>query len=396
MHSRQHDASQHHQECPTEASAKKDMTMKIMTMNSLLGAVALGLAITGIDAAADASIRLPAEQTSGVSSLAPLLKRIKTAVVTVAITGRPVAEKSSSLGKGQRAQRSASTQDLPADPQIRASGSGVVIDAQAGLILTNNHVINGADQIIVSLADGRELIAKRIGSDPGTDVAIIKVQAQDLSEMPIGNSDGLEVGDFVLAIGNPFQIGQTVTSGIISGLHRTNVGIEEYEDFIQTDAAIYPGNSGGALVNLHGELIGINTAFLGATSSHPGLGFAIPINMVGLITDQLLKHGEVRRGRLGITFEDPTPARIHGLAPRAIAPVIKKVDKGSPADGAGLKPGDVVSELARISVRDTSDLRNRMGLLSVGDVAELTVVREGRPMVIRATIADQQKSVRSR
>jgi len=370
--------------------------MKIMTLDRLLGAVALGLAIAGGNTAADSSIRLPAEQTSGVPSLAPLLQRIKTAVVTVAITGRPVAENHASLGKGQRAQRSASTQDLPTAPQIRASGSGVIIDAQAGLILTNSHVINGADEIIVTLADGRELIAKRIGSDPSTDIAIIKVQAQDLTEMPIGNSDVLEVGDFVLAIGNPFRIGQTVTSGIVSGLHRTNVGIEEYEDFIQTDAAIYPGNSGGALVNLHGELVGINTAFIGATSSHPGLGFAIPINMVRLIADQLLKYGEVRRGRFGITFEDPAPARIRGLAAPAVAPVIVRVDKGSPAAGAGLKPGDVVSELASISVRDTSDLRTRMGLLSVGDVAELTVIREGRPMVIRAIIADEQKSARTR
>src|SRR5712672_2717473 len=240
--------------------------------------------------------------------------------------------------------------------------------------------------------------AAGVGSDPGTDVAVIKVQAQNLIPLTLGDSDEVEVGDFVLAIGNPYQIGQTVTAGIISGLHRTNLGIEEYEDFIQTDAAIYPGNSGGALVNLRGELIGINTVFIGATNSNPGMGFAIPINTVRFIADQLLKYGEVRRGRLGITFNEPTPALIRSLKLSAsmTSPVIVKVDKGSPAEGAGLRVGDIVSELARISVRDTVDLHNRIGLLSVGDVADLTVVRSGKPMVFHATIIGQDKTIRSK
>jgi S1-C subfamily serine protease len=332
----------------------------------------------------------------GPRHLAPLLQRIKSAVVTVAITDRPIRERNSALGKDQRAQRSTRTQDLPAGRQIRASGSGVIIDAQAGLILTNSRVIKGADQVIVTLADEREVIATRVSSDPSTDVAVLKIQTENLTEMPIGNSDALQVGDFVLAIGNPFQIGQTVTSGIVSGLHRTKVGIEEYEDFIQTDAAIYPGNSGGALVNLRGELMGINTAFINASNSHAGVGFAIPINMARTIADQLLKYGEVRRGRLGITFADATGPRNRSmtLAAAAVAPVVVKVDKGSPAEGAGLRPGDVISEFARTSVRSTSDLHNRMGFLSVGEIAELTILREGRPMVIRATIADEQKATR--
>ena len=180
-------------------------------------------------------------------------------------------------------------------------GFAVWIDAENGLIFTNNHVINGADDIIITLADGREAPATRVGSDPSTDVAVIRVQAENLTALSVGDSDGLEVGDFVLAIGNPYRIGQTVTSGIISGLHRTNVGIGKYEDFIQTDAAIYPGNSGGALVNLRGELIGINTAFLGA-GTNPGMGFAIPINMVRSIADQIMKYGDVQRGKLPVTF----------------------------------------------------------------------------------------------
>jgi S1-C subfamily serine protease len=178
----------------------------------------------------------------------------------------------------------------------------VIIDAKEGLIFTNSHVIDGADEIIVILADGREALARRIGSDPGADVAVIKVQADNLTALSIGNSDGLEVGDFVLAIGNPDRIGQTVTSGIVSGLHRTNVGIGKYEDFIQTDAAIYPGNSGGALINLRGELIGINTAFIGVANTNPGMGFAIPINMVRLIADQLLNTAK-SAGPAGLTFD---------------------------------------------------------------------------------------------
>jgi len=368
--------------------------MATRIMNRLLGAVALGLAIAAGNIAADASIRLPAEQISSMPSLAPLLNQVKAAVVMVTITGRSGREKNSRQGPGQ----AVNTRDLPAERQVKASGSGVIVDAEKGLIFTNNHVINGADDIIVTLADGREAPAKRVGSDPSTDIAVIKVQAENLTALPIGDSDGLQVGDFVLAIGNPYRIGQTVTSGIISGLHRTNVGIEKYEDFIQTDAAIYPGNSGGALVSLRGELIGINTAFIGATNTNPGMGFAIPINMVRFIANQLLKDGEVRRGRLGIAFDDPTPALIRSLKLSApvTAPVIVKVEKGSPAEGAGLKTGDIVSELARISVRDTSDLHNRIGLLSVGDVADLTVVRNGKPVVIRATIVDQEKNIRSK
>jgi S1-C subfamily serine protease len=283
------------------------MTMTITAMNKLLGAAAVGLVIAAGNIAADASVRLPAEHMSGMPSLAPVLRQVKAAVVTVAVTGRSGPQKNSSLNNSQRPRRSAYTRDVPAEHQIKASGSGVVIDAQEGLIFTNSHVIDHADEIIVTLPDGRELPAKRVGSDRGTDVAVIKVQAQNLTALPIGDSDGLEVGDFVLAIGNPYRIGQTVTSGIVSGLHRRNVGIEEYEDFIQTDAAIYPGNSGGALVNLDGELIGINTAFIGATSTNPGMGFAIPINMVRSIADQLVKFGEVRRGRFGISCAGGEP-----------------------------------------------------------------------------------------
>jgi S1-C subfamily serine protease len=261
----------------------------------------LGLAVVTAGVSANASVPLPMlEQASGTSSLAPLLKEVTPAVVSIAIKGGANSATNSSPSKGQRAQRAASIRDLPADRQVRATGSGVVIDAAEGIILTNAHVIAGADAIAVTFADGRELPAKLVGSDTRTDVAVVRVQGQTPPAIPLGNSDQLQVGDFVLAIGSPFLIGQTVTSGIVSALHRNKLGIEQYEDFIQTDAAIYPGNSGGALVNLRGELIGINTAFLGAANTNPGMGFAIPINVVRSIADQIMKYGEVHNRKPGV------------------------------------------------------------------------------------------------
>jgi serine protease DegQ len=276
-------------------SLQLDFNVRIGDMKKFLKMAALGLALTVGGTNANASVPLPMlEQASGAFSLGPLLKQITPAVVSIAIRGGAKnSALNSSPNKGQRAQRAASARDLG-----RATGSGVVIDAGEGIILTNAHVIAGADEITVAAADGRELQAKLISSDARTDLAVIKVQEKMPAAIPIGNSDRLEVGDFVLAIGNPFLIGQTVTSGIVSALHRNKLRIEQYEDFIQTDAAIYPGNSGGALVNLRGELVGINTAFVGVGNTNPGMGFAIPINMVGSVADQMMKNGEARRNQL--------------------------------------------------------------------------------------------------
>jgi serine protease Do/serine protease DegQ len=358
-------------------------------MKQILGATALGLALaTSGFVAANASVPLPViQQASGMPTLAPVLKKITPAVVSIAV-------KSRAPEAGAQQRRTRDTKPAAVDQQVRAAGSGVVIDANQGLIITNNHVIDRAEEINVQLADGRELVAKLIGGDPDTDVAVIKVPAENLTAIAMGDSDQVEVGDFVLAIGNPFLIGQTVTSGIVSGLNRTNVGIEQYENFIQTDAAIYPGNSGGALVNLRGDLIGINTAFIGATNSNPGMGFAIPINMARIVADHILETGDVRRGKLGITFEDSSPAlmREFKFAAAPTNPIITKIDPGSPADLAGLRAGDVVTDLGGTPVRDTAQLRNRLGLLWVGDSAELTVLRNGKPTVFRATIVDQQRA----
>jgi len=347
-------------------------------MNRLFATVALvasayGLPLYGTVAAAHAGVPVPTMAQAGVQTLAPVLKKITPAIISVAIKGQ-VAE-----GAKKR--------------EIRAAGSGVVFDASQGLIITNNHVIDHADEITVTLADGRNLPAKRVGGDADTDIAVIKIESDNLTAILFGDSDQLEVGDFVLAIGNPLQLGQTVTSGIVSGLHRSNVGIEQYEDFIQTDAAIYPGNSGGALVDLRGELIGINTAFAGASNANPGVGFAIPINMARNVADQILEFGEVRRGSLGITIDDPTPSVLRELklpvatAAAPVGAVIVKVDGGSAAARAGLKPGDVVTDLGKTAIRDSADLRNRMAMLRVGEVAELSVMRDGRPTTISATIA---------
>ena len=225
-------------------------------------------------------------------SLAPVLKKITPAVVSIETKFRAQDAKN----------RRRDARDPPGNV-----GSGVVFDAKRGLIITNNHVIDRADDITVTFTDGRMFKAKRVGTDPEFDLAVISVDADNLPSLPFGDSRQLEVGDFVLAIGYPANIGQSVTSGIVSGLHRTNVGVEQFENFIQTDAAIYPGNSGGALVDLQGDLVGINTAYIGATSTNPGMGFAIPVNTARIIADQIIEFGDVRRGTLGITTDDPSP-----------------------------------------------------------------------------------------
>jgi S1-C subfamily serine protease len=305
-----------------------------------------------------------------------------------------------SLAKKRReSRRNVHVAGLPAELPTRSLGSGVVFDAQQGLIVTNNHVIDRALEITVTLADGRDLRAKRVGGDPDTDVAVIRVQPDNLTAMPFGDSNQLEVGDFVLAIGNPFQIGQTVTSGIVGGLHRSNVGIERYEEFIQTDAAIYPGNSGGALIDLQGNLVGINTAFISAGNSKSNIGFAIPINMARNVVDQILEYGEVRRGNFGITIDDPTSGLIRAMklaTPQTGAVVVVKVEAGSAAARAGLKSGDVVTEFAGTPTRGVSDLLNRLGLLRVGAVTTLTVVRDGNPMTLGATMTEREQRARSK
>lgn len=262
--------------------------------------------------------------------------------------------------------------NLPKQQQKNSLGSGFIIDASQGLVLTNNHVIDKADKITVTLNDGRQLNAELVGTDPEADVAAIRIPADHLTALPIADSSQLKVGDFVVAIGNPFGLGQTVTSGIISALGRSGLGIEGYEDFIQTDASINPGNSGGALVNLRGELIGMNTAILAPSGGNVGIGFAIPSNMVMSIKDSLIKHGEVRRGLLGITSQDLTPDLVNAFnLENKQGAVISRIESNSPAAKAGLEPGDIIVGANGKAVKNSHDIRNIIGLLQVGDDVEI-------------------------
>lgn len=268
-------------------------------------------------------------------------------------------------------------------------GSGVVFDATEGLILTNAHVVRGADKITVNLRDGREAEAEVIGTDKDSDVAVIKVALSGLTAIPLGDSDRLRVGDFVVAIGNPFGLRQTVTSGIVSALGRSGLGIENYEDFIQTDASINPGNSGGALVNLRGELIGINTAIVAPSGGNVGIGFSIPINMALQIKQQLVEFGEVQRGRLGVRIQDLTPDLAEAFEIKQTkGALITKVEKNSMADRAGIKVGDVVTTANGRAVSEGADLHNAIGLLRVGKTLDMTILRGNQRLQLTAEVGE--------
>lgn len=268
-------------------------------------------------------------------------------------------------------------------------GSGVIVDARRGYVLTNNHVIEGAQDITVTLNDGRYFEANVIGGDAQSDVAVIQIEPKNLRAIRLGNSEQLRVGDFVVAIGNPFGLGQTVTSGIISALGRSGLGIEDYEDFIQTDASINPGNSGGALVNLNGELIGLNTAILGnGSGGNVGIGFAIPVNMAINIMDQLINYGTVERGFLGVEVQDLDPdlAQAFNLRLNQGA-VVVHVLPNSPAARAGLEASDVILGVNGQGVRSAADVKNKIGALRIGTKVEMDVIRGGQRLPITAVIA---------
>lgn len=344
-----------------------------------------------IGSGSTASAALPASALQGeVPSLAPMLEETLPGVVNISTTGT-VRMRENPLFRDPFFRRFF---DLPPQQRERkrqSLGSGVIIDADEGLVVTNAHVIEKAEQIKVTLADGRAFEAELVGTDSESDVAVVRIDADDLTEIPLGDSDALRVGDFVVAIGNPFGLNQTVTSGIVSALGRSGLGIEGYEDFIQTDASINPGNSGGALINLKGELVGINTAILAPSGGNVGIGFSIPINMVRQLTGQLVEHGRVRRGRLGIYIQDLTPnlAQAFGIEATQGA-VVAQVVPDSPAEEAGLREGDVVTAINGNPVQGASDLRNEVGLLRPGKTIQLTVLRDGEHMTVNAVITAQQ------
>ena len=314
----------------------------------------------------------------GRTSLAPMLEDVTPAVVNIKV--EKVKQVSIHGYWGPFPQR-----------QTRrgiSAGSGLIVDAEKGYVVTNHHVVDEAENIVVTLLDRREFEATVMGSDPDTDVAVLKIEAKDLQELDFGDSDELRVGDFVVAIGNPFGFGQTVTSGIVSALGRTGLDSEKYEDFIQTDASINPGNSGGPLVNLDGRVIGINTAIIGTTGS-VGIGFAIPSNMVDSVMSQLIEHGQVSRGVLGIRTDPVTPtlAEVYELNSLNGA-YVTDVIEGSSADRAGLQIKDVIIAIDDEEVKDDRSLRAQLGLKRVGEVVKVEFVRNGSTQSVEATISE--------
>jgi Do/DeqQ family serine protease len=349
----------------------------------LAGAVAcLGAAMApvGGPSGGPATAAAPIPQIPGqvVPSLAPMLARVTPGVVNIAVRGR--VREQNPLLQDPFFRRFF---DLPHNmrPQMReteATGSGIVVDAANGYVLTNGHVVENATKIEVTTKDNRRFTAKLIGRDPDTDIAMLQISGDNLTAVPLGDSDRLQVGDFVLAIGNPFGLGQTVTSGIVSALGRSGLGIEGYEDFIQTDASINPGNSGGPLVNLNGECVGINTAILAPGGGNIGIGFAVPINMARRVMDQLIRYGEVRRGRIGVAIQDLTPDLAQAMSTsHTTGAVIARVEPGSPAERAGLRTGDLVVAANGVPVRSGTQLRNVIGLTGIGTEVDLRIDRRG-------------------
>ncbi|WP_312710412.1 trypsin-like peptidase domain-containing protein, partial [Stenotrophomonas sp.] len=351
-------------------------------------------------AASPASLAIPATAAlpaavagQPVPSLAPMLERAMPAVVSV--NTKQVVRVRNPYFNDPFFRRL-----FPEVPQERINeslGSGVIIDAAEGLVLTNHHVIDNADDVQVTLADGRTVKAEFIGSDRDTDVALIRIPADKLTALPLGNSDQLRVGDFVVAIGNPFGFSQTVTSGIVSAVGRSGIRGLGYQNFIQTDASINPGNSGGALVNLQGQLVGINTASFnpqGSMAGNIGLGLAIPSNLARDVVDQLVKHGVVVRGTLGIEAQNLTPQIAQGLGLTEVrGALVTRVLAGSGAAAAGLKPGDVVVAANGQRVDSAQALHNVEGLQPVGSTLTLDLRRDGKALQLKVALKEQARAV---
>jgi serine protease Do len=313
---------------------------------------------------------------AGRASFAPVIKKVSPAVVKVSVTIKAQKTGFSEGGDpNDLLRRFFGQQPQGRMPRQEGVGSGVIV-TKDGYILTNNHVVDGADEVKVALQDGREFPAKVIGRDPKSDVAVIKIEAKDLPAVAMANSDKVEVGDVVLAIGNPFGIGQTVTTGIVSAKDRGNMGLD-YEDFIQTDAAINPGNSGGALVDADGRLIGINTMILSRTGGNQGIGFAIPINLANDVMGSLVKDGHVTRGYLGVMIQDLTPSLAKEFKLKdTVGALVSDVTAGGPADKAGLKSGDLVVEYNSKKVTDSRHLKLDVARTAPGDTVAVKVLRD--------------------
>lgn len=338
-----------------------------------------------------------AYSADAIPSLAPVLKNIMPAIVNVAVQG--YMPNSAAPGGGAGFEQQAQNKPLPktVEPgrKFESIGSGVVLDPTNGVVITNDHVIRHATLITVTLQDGRRLKARLIGSDSETDLAVLKIDAKNLKSLVIGDSDKLEVGDFVVAIGNPFGLNsfgnsQSATFGIVSALKRSDLNIEGVENFIQTDAAINPGNSGGALVNTQGELIGINTAILSPYGGNVGIGFAIPINMAKDVAQQIIKFGSIHRGLMGIFVQPLTPELAHsmGYSEDLQGALVSQVNPNSPAETAGLKAGDIIVQIDETKITQATQVKTTISLLRVGSTAKIMIQRDNKPMTINAVVTD--------
>ena len=355
-------------------------------MNQVLSRLCPGV-LAAVVISVNAFAQLPAKVgDQEVPSLAPLVSRTSPAVVNIATQGTVTAPRNPMMDDpffrrffGVPRER---------ERQVRSAGSGVIVDSKKGYVLTNHHVIENADQIEVVLDDDRSLQATVVGSDPGTDIAVLLLEDYDnLVDMPLGDSEELQVGDFVVAIGNPFGLQHTVTSGIVSALGRHGISRDGYEDFIQTDASINPGNSGGALINLKGELVGINSAIFSSSGGNIGIGFAIPVNIAKAIMEQILEFGEVRRGLLGVSISDFNAETAKAIGVEATqGALVQEIVPGSAAEKAGVEVGDVIVSVNGVTITDAADLRTTIGLKRSGETVKLILIRDGDRETVTAML----------
>ncbi|GAA5218886.1 DegQ family serine endoprotease [Corallincola platygyrae] len=360
-------------------------------MKHLLSLASLALCASLIVTPTEAAASLPRSvEGQPVPSLAPMLERVTPAVVDISVSGTQVSKQR--IPDIYRYFFGAPQEQVQERP-FRGLGSGVIIDADKGYIVTNHHVIDQADKIKVTLQDGRELEARVIGSDQESDIALLQVEEDGLIALPRAEASKLRVGDFVVAVGNPFGLGQTATSGIISALGRSNLNIGQYENFIQTDAAINSGNSGGALVNLNGELVGINTAIVAPNGGNVGIGFAIPIDMVNDLVNQFIEYGEVRRGVLGVSGGELTPdlAEAFGYETKHGA-FVNQVFEGSAAEEAGLKAGDIIVSVDGQMIKSFGELRAKIATRGAGSQVKLGVIRDGDQVDFMVTLKQAEET----
>jgi Do/DeqQ family serine protease len=362
----------------------------------LLGVAAIALLASplALHSSADAQISTRSEAMTvdpqrGVLTMAPLLERVTPAVVSIQ-TLQEAPDRTTSSPEQELMERFFGGRATPNNRGPRGGlGSGVIYDASNGLIITNNHVIKDADEITVTLNDRREVEAELVGADPKTDLALLKIDVKDLTELRLATTGEARVGDYVIAVGNPFGLSSTVTSGIISALGRDQRSGDNYSNYIQTDASINPGNSGGALVNSKGELIGINTAIVSRSGGNNGIGFAVPIRTVKNVIEQLRENGEVKRGRIGVQIQNVTPALREGLGLKSMdGALVSDVGEDTPAEKAGLEEGDIIIAFNGEEILDSNDLRNLVGLLKPGTRSDVTFLRDGKRRTTRIGIAE--------